>query len=316
MPRINSDDIFDLSRQLKLPEETTKKLLITHVYNDAAAWKKFLKVFFITLSVGMLSAGVIMFFAYNWNYIHKFAKLALLEGLIVMTITLVVVTKISDGIKSLLLTGATLFTGALFAVFGQIYQTGANAYDFFLGWTLTVSLWVFVAGFAPLWLIYIALINTTVVLYFQQVASHWSTVTLFSLLFTINLCFLIVPGWLNEKVKLLLPSWFFTVVAIVAVCCSTFGISSGLYDRSGAEFPILVIATLLIYACGVFYALKSKRAFFISLVAFSAVFIVANLILKSASDIGAFFSAFLFVVIAVTATIKLLINLNKKWAGE
>jgi uncharacterized membrane protein len=316
MARINSDDIIDLSRQLRLPDDTTTKLLAAHVYNDATAWKKFLTIFFITLAIGMFSAGVIMFFAYNWNYIHKFAKFALLEGLIVVTILLVLVTKISNGIKGLLLTGATLFTGGLFAVFGQIYQTGANAYDFFLGWTLAVSLWVFVAGFAPLWLIYITLINTTIVLYFQQVASDWSVVTLFSLLYTVNLCCLVLLGWLNEQSKLLLPDWFFRVVALITACCATFGISGGLFDKSGVELSILVMGTVIIYGCAVFHALKSKRTFYISLVAFSMIFIVSNLILRIATDIGAFFSVFLFVVIAVTATIKMLINLNKKWAGE
>jgi uncharacterized membrane protein len=316
MSRIDSDDIIDLSRQLQLPQNVTSKLLATHVYNDADSWKKFLKIFFITLSVGLFSAGVIMFFAYNWTYIHKFAKLALLEGLVCICVLLVLVTKFNTGIKNLLITGATVFAGGLFAVFGQIYQTGANAYDFFLGWTIAVSLWVLVAGFAPLWLIYIALINTTIVLYFAQVAPQRSAVTLFSLLFTVNLCCLVILTWLDKQSRLSLPSWFFTILAIGTVCCSTFGISAGIFDGSGVELPILVIATLLIYACAVFYALKAKRALYLSLVAFSLVFIVATLILSNASDVGAFFSAFLFVVIAITATIKMLINLNKKWAGE
>ena len=46
--------------------------------------------------------------------------------------------------------GATFLIGTLFAVFGQIYQTGADAYDLFLGWTLFTILWAVAIRFAPL----------------------------------------------------------------------------------------------------------------------------------------------------------------------
>jgi uncharacterized membrane protein len=314
MAKINSDDIIDIILCLHLPSETTKDLLAEHVYNDVNAWKKFLRIFFMAAGMGMLCSGIVMFFAYNWNAIHKFAKFAMLEGLIVVTVLLVLFAQVKDDVRNMILTGATLVTGALFAVFGQIYQTGADAYDFFLGWTLAVTLWVFVAGFAPLWVIYIVLVNTTLIFYFEQVVTNESPVDLYSLLFGIDLFFLVLLGWVNQKTQLLsLPRWFFHIVAVVAAFCATTGIVSGIFGDRHAAFVILLAATGLVYMYGVRHALRKKRSFYLSLISFSLIVIVTSLILKNDIDAAGFLLAFIFVILAITGTIRLLITLHKKW---
>ncbi|WP_315814113.1 hypothetical protein [Paraflavitalea speifideaquila] len=50
-----------------------------------------------------------------------------------------------------MLTAAAVLLGVLMAVFGQVYQTGANAYDLFLSWTIAITLWVVIANFALLY---------------------------------------------------------------------------------------------------------------------------------------------------------------------
>jgi uncharacterized membrane protein len=43
--------------------------------------------------------------------------------------------------------------GVLQAVFGQIYETGADSYVLFLIWALLIIGWVAIGGYAPLWLL-------------------------------------------------------------------------------------------------------------------------------------------------------------------
>jgi len=113
------------------------------------------------------------------------------EGLVIVTTVLVLLLKINTNIRNIILTGASVLVGVLFAVYGQIYQTGANAYDFFLVWTIFITFWVAVSNFAPLWLLYMVLTNTTLILYSQQVAKDWSDIFILILLFIFNFIVLI-----------------------------------------------------------------------------------------------------------------------------
>ena len=72
----------------------------------------------------------------------KFAKLGMVEVLLATSVLLAVFTRWSTLVKQVLLTGATFLTGTLFAVFGQIYQTGADVYKrqvFGIGFPITVG---------------------------------------------------------------------------------------------------------------------------------------------------------------------------------
>ena len=169
MNKIKQEEIHIISRHSNLSKQSVQDLLIKNVYNDKVSWYKFLQILFISLGVSFLVAGLIFFFAYNWDELNKFVKLGLIQFLIILTIGLAYFLKISENLKNIVLTGAALLVGVLFAVFGQIYQTGANAYDFFLIWTICISIWAIVSNFYPLWLIFMILINTTFILYIKQI---------------------------------------------------------------------------------------------------------------------------------------------------
>lgn len=140
-----------------------------NIYANQVDWQKFIRIFLMSIGVAFTVSGVIFFFAYNWANLHKFAKLGLVQGLLIITVLVAVFSNFEKNIKGILLIGAGMLVGALFAVFGQIYQTGANAYDFFLGWTLFTALWVAVSNFPAMWLFFLALINVTVWQYFEQI---------------------------------------------------------------------------------------------------------------------------------------------------
>ena len=121
------------------------------LYADKKQWNQFLFCFLLAVGVGFTVAGIIFFFfAYNWDELPKFAKLGIVEVLLIASVLLVTFTRWNKLVKQILLTGATFLIGTLFAVFGQIYQTGADAYDLFLGWTLFTILWAVAIRFAPL----------------------------------------------------------------------------------------------------------------------------------------------------------------------
>lgn len=314
MTKIEREDIQIISRHSNWSEESVDKILKQEIYNTKESWQKFLRLFFVSLGVSFTTAGIIFFFAYNWADLHKFIKIGLIEGLIVITTLIVLFSKISLDIKNILLTGTSILVGVLFAVFGQIYQTGANAYDFFLGWTVFITLWVAISNFAPLWLVFITLINTTLILYSQQVAHDWSEVFVFTLLFVINILFLTIALFGKKTTHQIKPPiWFTNLIAFASVCFSTIGISAGIFDQQQTSFFVLIIIASILYGIGIKYGLKVKSGFYLSIIPFSIIVIISAFLIKLSDDASMFFIISLFVIASVTFVIKNLINFQKKW---
>jgi len=307
------EDIQIISRYSDLTEQAVDEALKANVYNDKIAWQKFLRLFFISLGVCFTVSGIVFFFAYNWENLHKFVKFGLTEGLLIVTVIIVLLPKINANFRNIILTAASVLVGVLFAVFGQIYQTGANAYDFFLAWTIFVTLWVIVSNFAPLWLLYIILINTTFILYSQQVANGWSMVFVCATLFIINAIVLVSAiFWGKKKI----PNWFLNTVALASVSYPTIGIVVGIFNIDQTSFPFLVLITALAYTFGIWYGLKTKNAFYLSVIPFSLIIIVSAFIIKISDGGMIFLLVSLFIVLSITLTIKNLLDIQKKWTNE
>lgn len=312
------EDIQIISRHSNLTEEIVATTLKESVYNGKDAWQKFLRLFFMSLGVGFTVSGILFFFAYNWADLHKFTKIGLIQGVLITTTILTLLPQINKKIKNIILTGASVLVGIQFAVFGQIYQTGANAYDLFLAWTIFVTLWVLVSNFAPLWLLYLVLINTTFILYSQQVAKDWSEILICTLLFVINLTFL-VSATLFVKKKT--ATWFLNIVALASISFATIGIVIGIIDEyrryeETFSFPILISITSIAFVLGIWHGLKVQSGFYLSVIPFSLIIIISALLLKISSEDMMFLFVSLFIIAGVTLTIKNLIDIQKKWTNE
>jgi len=318
MNKMNREDIRLIRRHSEFPPSLMDRILTKYVYNDANMWKKFLHLFFLVLAAGFTISGIIFFFAYNWDNLPKFVKLGMLEVLVIATIMTVLFTKLPAIVKNVTLTGATFLVGALFAVFGQIYQTGADAYDLFFTWTAAVTLWVVVSNFAPLWLTYLTLINTTAFLYSVQVAQHWDTTTIYVLLFVFNslalASFLLLA---RSKKDIHIPQWFRYIIALAAASFGTIGVCIGIisdFDGIPGILVFLILATL--YSGGIIYSLHEKTVSYLSMISFSIIVIVSTFMLKISTDMEMLLLTGLFIAISVTMLIKMMISLQKKWTTE
>jgi len=312
------DDIHIISRHSNWTKNGVDRLLKAEIYSDGNAWKKFVHILLISLGVGFSVSGIIFFFAYNWADLHKFVKIGMVEGLIVLLTLFVVFSKLKLNIKNIILTGTSVLVGVMIAVFGQIYQTGANAYDFFLGWTAFITIWVVISNYPPLWLVYIILINTSFMLYTEQVASNWSGVFILTILFLFNAMLLAVSLFMPKiKKESKIPLWFTILLALASVFFSTSGIIVGIaenkYDRS---FLVLIILTVAIYLAGLTYGLKTKSGFYLSVIPFSIIIIFSAILIKISDGAGMFFMVSVFIISSVTFLIKSLIDIQKKWSNE
>lgn len=289
------------------------------LYADRRQWNSFIRMLLIGGGVAFLVSGIIFFFAFNWASLHKFAKFGLVQALIIAATYACLMIKTDERVEGIMLTGASMLVGALFAVYGQEYQTGANAYDFFFGWACFVALWVIVSNFPPLWLLYLVLINTTMFQYFEQVVIDWSGHHLAVALFVVNVAsFLLLKALEGKPLVQHVPKWLEKVIMLFALSALTSSFILGIFERVNPGWLITIGMTIAAYVAGIWYGLFKKDTFYIAIVGFSAIMVGASFIIKQINsfDGGIFFFIGLFVVGTISALVMQIISLNKRWYGN
>lgn len=317
MKEIQRKDLYTLSRHSDISQNEIHSLLEKNVYADRKNLHKFFKIFFLSLGIGFAVFGIIFFFAFNWENLNKFIKFVLIQLLIISGTGFYLLSNKNIEVKKIVLTGTSMLVGVLFAVYGQIYQTGANAYDFFLGWTIFISIWVIIANYSPLWLLYIVLINTTFYFYVEQVARAWPDIVSLLLFLVFNtltlITFLLLPSYRpTQKV----PLWFTSLLAIFCAFLTTISLAYCVNHMLIGFTIIPMMTTIIIYILGIYYALTQKNIFYLSLIALSIIIAFMNLFIDRLDSDELFFELILFTIVTFSGAIKLLLNLQKKWKHE
>jgi uncharacterized membrane protein len=149
------------------PEHAEQAMEVAGVFPDAYAWRRFVGHLLLWLGILATVLGVVFFVAFNWDLLDKFGKFALIQTLLILSLLPLLWHDRSTLIGKLSLSGASILTGALLALFGQTYQTGADTWQLFATWALLIVPWVWVGRFEVLWLVWIGIINVALVLYYS-----------------------------------------------------------------------------------------------------------------------------------------------------
>jgi uncharacterized membrane protein len=172
-------------------------------------WAQWTHYLLSIIGTALVLSGIIYFFAFNWFKLTSFEKFTLIESAIILSLFSTYYFNLNTLIGKLCLLSASVLIGVFLAVFGQIYQTGADSYQLFLAWAIFISVWVAISNFAALWFILLILLNISLILFWQQtlVNSHELEMMLFSYLALLNGTFLILREvgylkgleWLNGR---------------------------------------------------------------------------------------------------------------------
>ena len=92
----------------------------------------------LALGVGQFLAGVVFFFAYNWNDLSDIAKFAVIETALAIALGGALLIGLDRVFGQMLLIAASVLTGVLLAVIGQVYQTGADVFELFAAWAVLI----------------------------------------------------------------------------------------------------------------------------------------------------------------------------------
>jgi len=198
-----------------------KALSTTQSQNTPKDWHDFINQSMLWLGSVAIAIGVIFFFAYNWNDISNATKFILIQSLIGISALLYTQTiKYSSASTATLLLLALLI-GALFALFGQTYQTGKDPWQLFFIWMLVITPISYISRSVILWVFCLALANLTLNLVLEVRYGWFGTL------------------WHRERDIIL----YVVLNGVTAVLFEMMFITKRLYTRVAAQ--ISVVATMI-----------------------------------------------------------------------
>lgn len=151
------------------PQAYRRALELARPPPGPTAWIGGVDRFLLAFGVMAVLAGVAAFFAYNWDGLHRLAKLGFVELGIAAGVAVAAWRGIDSAAGRGGLFAAAFLVGVLFAVYGQSYQTGADPYSLFLFWAILIAGWVAIGRQAGLWMLLLVLANLSLILYWTQV---------------------------------------------------------------------------------------------------------------------------------------------------
>ena len=203
-------------------------------------WRGFLDALALWLGAALLGAGVIFFVAANWEQLGKFARLIGMQVLLVAAVAAAIrlAHRRVAGEAALFL--AVLLLGALLALLGQTYQTGADTWQLFALWAALALPWAVAARSAVVWLTWVVLVNVALVLWLDlQPWRLFSALTGAVVTGILNLALLL--AW--ETAARRLPEFEGRIapriIAALAIAALTASAAAGVIDRRAFLFDVL-----------------------------------------------------------------------------
>lgn len=160
------------------PHHVEQAALTLDIYPNKQRWYEFIRHALLVLGFSAAALSLVFFVAYNWFELGKMGKFVLVQSAMVLTIAgyvYVAAKRNHPFIESLLLFVVSLITGALLALVGQVYQTGADTWQLFFNWALLIIPWVWLARLPALWLLWLGLLNAALMLYLDVASLPFDT---------------------------------------------------------------------------------------------------------------------------------------------
>src|SRR3954466_3346385 len=137
------------------PGRADEALRAAGLLPSPAEWRTMLGRLSLWVETVAMAAALIFFFAFNWDDLGRFAKFGLVEAAVLAALLACWRVPFDGGPGKAILLLLSLLTGALLALAGQVYQTGADTYELFAYWAVLILPWVLVSRFSPLWLLWL-----------------------------------------------------------------------------------------------------------------------------------------------------------------
>lgn len=171
---------------------------------------KNIKNFFLSFSVIFFIAAFTSFTAFNWKIMNNFQKLAIPAGLIILGLCFFVILK-EEKYKNIALFFSCFTIGTLFAIYGQVYQTGANTWILFRNWGFFLIIPLFFTALSSIALLFIVVISLATYFYLEF---YFSVSQAFFMSTLISAFAVISYPFFSKKLKFEFSNFFYNSLLI------------------------------------------------------------------------------------------------------
>lgn len=254
----------------------------------------------------LLGAAVVFFFAYNWAELHRFAKFGLATAGLAGCVGVALFSQPFGTVYRAALLGACIMTGALLALVGQTYQTGADIWELFLAWTLLMLPFALLARSSASWALWLVVANVALVRGLAQARwsvafGDWFGPAAILLVAGLNLAALLLFEVLGERL-LSVPRRHLPRLAVAGMLAPL--IPGAMIGWWGGELATVTLVFFVVAAVGFKAYLNLRRdVLALALVAFSLIAVITAGLYRAfdaLARLGAVESAFFQLVITVT----------------
>ena len=249
-----------------------------------------IKRFFLLFSVIFLIAGVTSFTAYNWENMSNIEKLAVPSVLIVVGLVAYLFLK-KEIYKNLAIFFSSFMIGTLFAVYGQVYQTGADVWILFRNWAIFLIIPMVATGYYSVMILFSIVTTISTGFYLDLYLSEAIVPFLSSLIFGV---ILMAYPFLQKRFYFKFNNIFYnTMMGIFYICF----MASGFIAINTDDYGFIAIILYLAFVGAVYVKVLSITALGVFGVAF-IIKMVENLFF---TDLTAYILLSLLVIIGTIA---------------
>ena len=198
-----------------------------------------IKKFFLIFSIVFLIAGITSFTAYNWATMSNVEKLAVPSVLIIAGLLAYLFLE-KEIYKNLAIFFSSFMIGTLFAVYGQVYQTGADVWILFRNWAIFLIIPMVATGYYSVMTLFSIVVAISTSFYLDLYLSGAIVPFLSSLIFGI---ILMVYPFLQKRFNFKFNNIFYnTMIGIFYICFIASGFAAIIVDDYSFIALILYIA--------------------------------------------------------------------------
>jgi uncharacterized membrane protein len=140
-------------------------LELTGARPHAAAWRSFTARLATGAGIAALGSGAIFFVAANWQALHVLGRFAMVQAALLACIAAAWWRPPPERIGRAGAIVAIFATGALLALFGETYQTGADLFELFFAWAGLALPFALAAQAGAAWAIWWIVLDVALALY-------------------------------------------------------------------------------------------------------------------------------------------------------
>ncbi len=223
---------------------------------DADFWTRWALRTMLALGAAHLLAGIVFFFAYNWDNLAQVGKFAILEVGIVVCAAAALFVKLERLAGQVLLIAASILVGVLLAVIGQVYQTGADVYDLFSVWAMLIIPWVVASRSAAHWFVWLVIVFVAFTLYAIQILMPLGILSLVELTSLLAVVTAVVLAMREIAVRAgavwLDAGWTRLILVFVALVISFMPAVGHVFDEHNELIGLLTFIVMVAALAGVY----------------------------------------------------------------